>query len=43
MSIDTIFYKGENYTMYELTYQPLPDVDAYLARMNYTGSREVCL
>ena len=29
--------------MYELTYQPLPDVDAYLARMNYTGSREVCL
>ena len=29
--------------MYELTYQPLPDVEAYLKRMNYTGSREVCL
>lgn len=29
--------------MYELIYQPLPDVEAYLKRMNYTGSREVCL
>lgn len=29
--------------MYELTYRPLPDVEAYLKRMNYTGSREVCL
>lgn len=29
--------------MYELIYQPLPNTDAYLERMHYTGSREVCL
>ena len=29
--------------MYELNYRALPDLEAYLARLDYTGSREVCL
>lgn len=29
--------------MYELTYREIPDAQAYLRRMNYSGSREVCL
>ena len=29
--------------MYELNYRALPDAEAYLSRMSYTGSRKVCL
>ena len=29
--------------MYELTYRECPDQEAYLARIGYVGSREVCL